>query len=74
MEEFLKYEWLMRRAFFLNSGQKFTDPDWLRHFILSIRTKYQKHNVHSKDSLINRVFNRKNIYHISVNISRTQQI
>ena len=39
----LKYDWLMRRAFFLNSGQKFLDPDCLRRFILSIRTKYQKH-------------------------------
>ena len=39
----LQYDWLMRRAFFLNSGQKLLDPDWLRRFILSIRTKYQKH-------------------------------
>ena len=39
----LKCDWLMRRAFFLNSGQKLLDPDWLRRFILSIRTKYQKH-------------------------------
>ena len=39
----LKCDWLMRRAFFLNSGQKLLDPDWLRHFILSIRTKYQKY-------------------------------
>ena len=30
----------LRRAFFLNSGQKLFDPDWLRRFILSIRTKY----------------------------------
>ena len=36
-------DWLMRRAFFLNSGQKLLDPDWLRRFILSIRTKYQKY-------------------------------
>ena len=39
----LKYDWLMRRAFFLNSGQKLLDPDWLRCFIFSIRTKYQKY-------------------------------
>ena len=39
----LKCDWLMRRAFFLNSGQKLIDPDWLRRFILSIRTKYQKY-------------------------------
>ena len=39
----LKCDWLMRRAFFLNSGQKLLDPDWLRRFILSIRTKYQKY-------------------------------
>ena len=39
----LKCDWLMRRAFFLNSGQKLLDPDWLRSFILSIRTKYQKY-------------------------------
>ena len=39
----LKCDWLMRRAFFLNSGQKLLDPDWLRCFILSIRTKYQKY-------------------------------
>ena len=46
----------MRRAFFLNSGQKLLDPDWLRTFILSIRTKYQKYTrVHNKDSLINKV-------------------
>ena len=38
----LKYDWLMRRAFFLNSGQKLLDPDWLKRFILSVRTKYQK--------------------------------
>ena len=38
----LKYDWLMRMAFFLNSGQKLLDPDWLIRFILSIRTKYQK--------------------------------
>ena len=38
-----KCDWLMRRAFFLNSGQKLLDPDWLRRFILSIRTKYQKY-------------------------------
>ena len=25
----------MKRAFFLNSGQKLLDPDWLRRFILS---------------------------------------
>ena len=41
--KFLKCDWLMRRAFFLNSGQKLLDPDWLRRFILSIRTKYQKY-------------------------------
>ena len=39
----LKYDWLMRWAFFLNSGQKLFDPDWLRRFILPIRTKYQKY-------------------------------
>ena len=39
----LKYDWLMRWAFFLNSGQKLLDPDWLRRFILPIRTKYQKY-------------------------------
>ena len=39
----LKCDWLMRRAFFLNTGQKLIDPDWLRRFILSIRTKYQKY-------------------------------
>ena len=40
----LKYDWLMRRAFFLNSGQKLLDPDWLKRFILSAaRTKYHKH-------------------------------
>ena len=39
----LKYDWLMRRAFFLNSGQKLLDPDWLRRFMLSVRTKYQKY-------------------------------
>ena len=39
----LKHDWLMRRAFFLYSGQKLLDPDWLRRFIMSIRTKYQKH-------------------------------
>ena len=42
-EKLLKYDWLMRRAFFLNSEPKSLDPDWLRHFILSIRTKCQKH-------------------------------
>ena len=39
----LKCDRLMRRAFFLNSGQKLLDPDWLRRFILSIRRKYQKY-------------------------------
>ena len=42
-EKLLKYDWLIRRAFFLNSGQKFLDPNWLKRFILSIRTKCQKH-------------------------------
>ena len=39
----LKCDWLMRRAFCLNSGQKLLDPDWLRRFILSIRTKNQNY-------------------------------
>ena len=37
----LKYDWLIKKN--LNSGQKVLDPDWLRRFILSIRTKHQKH-------------------------------
>ena len=36
----LKYDWLMKRDFFLNLRQKLLDPDWLRRFILSIRTKH----------------------------------
>ena len=43
MANLLKCDWLMRRVFFLNSGQKLLDPDWLSRFILSIRTKYQKY-------------------------------
>ena len=53
----LKYDWLMRRAFFLNSGQKLFDPFWLRRFILSIRTKYQ--SIHNKDFFINKVLHIK---------------
>ena len=42
----LKYHWLMRKAFFLNSGEELLDTDWLRHFILSIRTNIK--SIHNK--------------------------
>ena len=52
----------MGRAFFLNTGQKLLDPDWLRRFILSIRKNIK--SMHNKDSLTNKVVYIKYIQYI----------
>ena len=60
----LKYDWLIRRAFFLNSGQKLLDPDWLRRFILSITVEQNIKSIQNKDSLINKILYIKYISYI----------